>query len=78
MGAYIDPAQAAALEEGFAKAGKKMDMGKSCLRFRKPEDLALDAVAKLIAATPPDAFIAMHEEHRPPKKRGRSRAESRS
>ena len=69
MGAYSDPAQAAALQEGFAKAGKKMDMGKSCLRFRKLDDLALDAVAKVIASTPPEKFIESYEKNRPVKKK---------
>src|SRR5918998_6950584 len=32
MGACADPAHAAALESAFAAAGKRMDMGKSCLR----------------------------------------------
>jgi hypothetical protein len=69
MGAYMDPAQTAALKDAFKKAGKKMDMGKSCLRFRKPDDLPLDAVAKVIAAMPPEKFIAMVEANRPGRKR---------
>lgn len=64
MSAYADPAQGAALKEGFARAGKKMDMGKSCLRFRKLDDLALDAVAKLIASTPPEKYIEIYERTR--------------
>ncbi len=64
MGAYGDPVQAKALKDAFARAGKKLDMGKSCLRFRKLDDLELDAVAKVIASTPPDAYIAMYEKSR--------------
>ncbi|HEX8252670.1 MAG TPA: DUF1801 domain-containing protein [Thermoanaerobaculia bacterium] len=64
MGAYSDEAQAAELRDDFARAGKKLDMGKSCVRFKKPQDLALDAIAKAIASTPPDAFIARHEAMR--------------
>ena len=64
MGAYMDPAAAVALKDGFAKAGKKLDMGKSCLRFRKIDDLALDAVAQAIASTPPEKFIGMYEKSR--------------
>jgi uncharacterized protein YdhG (YjbR/CyaY superfamily) len=67
--AYMDPEQDAALREGFAKAGKKMDMGKSCLRFKKLDDLPLDTVAKLIAAVTPEQFIAMYEKARPGRKR---------
>jgi hypothetical protein len=61
MGPYLDPKQGKELEEAFKRAGKKMDMGKSCLRFKKLEDLPLDAVGRVIASTPPDKFIAHHE-----------------
>jgi hypothetical protein len=63
-GAYADPAQAAALRDGFARAGKALDLGKSCLRFRRVDDLALDAVRAAVASTPPDAFIALYEASR--------------
>jgi hypothetical protein len=61
---YQDPRQQARLQEGFRKAGKKLDMGKSCLRFRKLEDLPLDAIADTVAATTPDEFIAGYERSR--------------
>lgn len=67
--AYADPEQGEALREAFAKAGKKMDMGKSCLRFRKLDDLPLDALGKFIASTPPEKLIAIHEAVHPPKKK---------
>ena len=57
MGAYAKPGQAEALAAAFAKAGKKLDMGKSCLRFKKVEDLPLDAIGKIIAGVPPDEMI---------------------
>lgn len=63
-GPYVDEPQAAALREAFAKEGKKLDMGKSCVRFRKLDDLALDAVASTIAGTPPERFIELHEAGR--------------
>ena len=61
---YQDPAQEQWLREEFRKAGKKLDMGKSCLRFRKLDDLPLDVIGKLIASTPPREFIAQHEAAR--------------
>ncbi|HEX2202692.1 MAG TPA: DUF1801 domain-containing protein [Longimicrobium sp.] len=61
---YQDPAQAEWLRDEFEKAGKKLDMGKSCLRFKKLDDLPLDAVGRVIASTPPDAFIAQYEAAR--------------
>ena len=64
MGAYADPAQAARLKAAFDRAGKKMDMGKSCLRFRSLADLPLDAIAEVVARTPPEALIARHEASR--------------
>jgi hypothetical protein len=67
-GSYGDPKQRKALEDAFKKSGKKMDMGKSCLHFKKAEDLPLDAIGDLIASTPPDKMIAMYEGARPKKK----------
>ena len=64
MGAHADPGQARALKDAYRKAGKKLDMGKSCLRFERLEDLETDAVAKVIASTPPEAMIAFAETAR--------------
>lgn len=61
MGPYMDPQQAKRLESAFERAGKKMDMGKSCLRFKKLDDLPLDAVGEIIASTSPETLIAHHE-----------------
>ena len=70
MAVYMNPARMKALQEAFAKSGKKLDMGKSCLRFRTLDDLPLDAIGELIASTPPEQFIAMNESvHSPKKKR---------
>jgi hypothetical protein len=70
MGAYGDPKQRKRLEDAFKKSGKKMDMGKSCLHFRKADDLPLDAIGDIIASTTPEKMIAMYEAARP-KKKGR-------
>lgn len=61
---YQDEAALAHLRDGFARAGKKLDMGKSCLRFKRLEDVPLDVVAESIAATPPEAFVARYEAAR--------------
>jgi hypothetical protein len=45
----------------WKKAGKKLDMGKSCIRFKKPEDLALDVLGEAIARVPPQKYIAHYE-----------------
>lgn len=61
---YQDPAQAERFREEFTGAGKRLDMGKSCIRFRRLDDLPLDVVGRAIASTPPEAFIAQYEASR--------------
>jgi hypothetical protein len=61
---YQDPALARALKDGFKRAGKKLNMGKSCIRFRTADELALDVIGKVVASTPPDRFIARYEASR--------------
>jgi len=61
MGPYGDPAQLKLLQDGFRKAGKKLDMGKSCVRFRSVDDLALDVIGDVIASTPPGDLMRWHE-----------------
>jgi hypothetical protein len=43
MSAVGDPKLLAELQDAFKKADKKLDMGQCCVRFRKLEDLPLDA-----------------------------------
>jgi hypothetical protein len=45
----------------WAKTGKKLDMGKSCIRFKKLEDLSLDVIGKTIARVPLKKYIAHYE-----------------
>jgi hypothetical protein len=61
---YGDPKQRQQLEDAFAKAGKKLDMGKSCVRFKTADDLPLPAIGKLIAAVPPSKYIKRYQEAR--------------
>ena len=44
--------------EAWAKTGKKLDMGKSCVRFKKVEDLALDVIGEAIKRVPAKKYIA--------------------
>lgn len=62
MNVYGDTATAKAFRDGFRKAGKKLDMGKSCVRFRTADDLPLDVIGRTIAGTPLNAFLAMYEK----------------
>jgi hypothetical protein len=56
--AYGIPAVRKALEDGFRAAGKRLDMGKSCVRFKRLDDLPLDAIGRSIASTPMERFVA--------------------
>ena len=42
MGIYGGGTTAKAFKDAFASAGKKLDMGKSCVRFKSVDDLVLE------------------------------------
>ena len=60
----VDAAALARLKAAFEKAGKKLDMGKSCIRFKRADDLPLDALGAEIAAVPVDKFVSYVEASR--------------
>jgi hypothetical protein len=62
--AYTDPARAERLRAAAAAMGRKLDMGKSCIRFKRVEDLPLDAICAEIASTAPVEFIRLYEKAR--------------
>ncbi len=64
MNVYGDGPTAKAFREGFKRAGKKLDMGKSCVRFKTAGDLPLDVIGQTIAATPMKEFIGKYERSR--------------
>jgi len=45
-------------QSAWAKTGKKLDMGKACIRFKKLDDLALDVIAEAIRRVPAKKYIA--------------------
>jgi len=69
------------LQEAWAKTGKKLDMGKSCIRFKRVEDLALDVLGEAVKRVPVKEYIRLVEAARaatearpvkgPPKKVGK-------
>jgi hypothetical protein len=59
MNAYACPAVKRDIVAGFKAAGKRLDMGKSCIRFRSLDDLPLDVIARAVAATPLKDFVAV-------------------
>lgn len=61
---YQDQEKEAWFRDAYQKAGKKLDMGKSCLRFKKLQDLPLDVIGQAVAGTSPEEFIASYEAAR--------------
>lgn len=72
---YGDQPSGHAFRAAYAAAGKKLDMGKSCVRFRSLEDLVLPAVGKAIAACPMREFIARAQAAHSPAARAKRSAE---
>jgi hypothetical protein len=64
MAAYGNPKTRRWLEGQFAKAGKKLDMGKACVRFKSAQDLPLPAMGTVIARITPDKYIKAYEAGR--------------
>ena len=58
---YGDTDVATWFKTAWAKTGKKLDMGKACVRFKKLDDLALDVVGEAIRRMPAKKFIAYYE-----------------
>ena len=61
---YASPERTERLKARFAREGKKLDMGKSCIRFRRADELPLDAIRQEIASTSPREFLRIYEEAR--------------
>lgn len=49
------------LREQFQQAGMKLDMGKSCIRFKKLEDLPLEVVGEAFRRVTVEKYIAVYE-----------------
>src|SRR5215475_1407276 len=49
MAVYGDDATDQWFRKAYLATGKKLDMGKACLRFKKLDDLPLDVIGQLIA-----------------------------
>jgi hypothetical protein len=48
----------------FEARGKKLDMGKSCVRFKTPDDLPLDVIGDLVSRVPMEKWISLYEQSR--------------
>jgi hypothetical protein len=61
MPIYGDAKLAQRLDEGFRAAGKKVNRGKSCIRFAKADDLALEVIGQIVEAIPLDRWVQIAE-----------------
>ncbi|MCL4523230.1 MAG: DUF1801 domain-containing protein [Acidobacteria bacterium] len=59
---YLDEKDKAQFQKEYKASGKKLDMGGGCVRFKKPEDLALDVIGKAIARRPVKKHIEVYEK----------------
>jgi hypothetical protein len=48
--------------DAWSKTGKKLDMGKACIRFKKAEDLALDVIGEAIRRIPAKKWIQIYQQ----------------
>jgi len=61
MCVYGDPEPQAWFRSEWAKTGKKLDMGKGCVRFKKLDDLPLELIGEAIRRVPTQKFIEFYE-----------------
>ncbi|MFQ5462280.1 MAG: DUF1801 domain-containing protein [Phycisphaerae bacterium] len=73
---YSNPEHEAWFREAWAKTGKKLDMGKSCVRFRKLKDVPLPVIGEAIKRVPVKKFIAFYESVVPAYRRGAAKTRS--
>ncbi len=74
---YSDPEHDAWFREAWAKTGKKLDMGKSCVRFKKLDDVALNVIGQAIRRVPVKKFIEFYESAIPAARRSAAKKSTR-
>jgi hypothetical protein len=63
-GVYADEDQRDAFLDKYRETGKRLDMGKSCVRFRRIDDLPVELIGDTIAETDVDTFVEVYEASR--------------
>jgi hypothetical protein len=64
MSVYSDPRIRREFETAYKKTGKKLDMGGSCVHFKKLDDLPLDVVGNTIARVAVDEYVEAYQHSR--------------
>ncbi len=73
---YVDDALPAWFAAEAAARGHRLDMGKSCVRFKRMDDIPLELIGEAIRRMPLDAFLARYTASIPAKSRPRRRAKT--
>jgi hypothetical protein len=60
IGLYCDPALTKWFQDAWKKTGKKLDMGKSCIRFKALDDVPLDVIAEMFRRLPAKRYIEIY------------------
>ena len=64
MGMYMNEDVLNWFQEEYPKHSKrKLDMGKSCVRFKKPEDIPFELIGELMQKIKPEDYIAVYERN---------------
>ncbi len=63
-GCYASEEVAQRLRDAYDEAGMKLDMGKSCIRFKRLDQLSCDAVGAAITSVSVDDYIELYEASR--------------
>lgn len=64
MCSYMNPDVRTRLADGFRVAGKKFDMGKSCVRYQKASDLPMAVISELISSISPKRWLEIYAASR--------------
>jgi hypothetical protein len=61
---YADEGLRSWFVEAYRASGRRLDMGKSCVRFRSLDDLPLDLVGEAIGAVTVEQFVEAYQRSR--------------
>ncbi|MFL6299792.1 MAG: DUF1801 domain-containing protein [Terriglobales bacterium] len=75
IGLYMNPTLSTWFTGEYKKSGKKLDMGKGCVRFKRLEDLPLDVIGRTVARVPLEEHMANYRAARALLEKGRNAGE---
>lgn len=75
---YMNPTLSDWFTSEYTKSGKKLDMGKGCVRFKKLDDLPLDVIGRTVARVPVAEHVANYQAARAVRSEGKTRTAKKS